>query len=195
MVKIKFIELIDELKRLYGEKEAKINFSSDGITVGVSDKIEDWLNQQKIDPDDVKEELNYKISVLSSTVFDLLNDKEPKRILKKEFVNESYPDIIKHIKTKFIDDKLNKKFLFERTVKNLVIEDLNWEVLTKRYDSDVKEKIKTLKTALLKFLLDDKTNISPLKESSQNFIVEVNEQDIDLLIEELQKIKRQLKDE
>lgn len=191
--KINFFEFIDAIKKLYGEKEAILSFSSNGVKFGVSNKLQDWLVTKGINPDEVKEEANYKSSILSSTIFDILNDREPKRVIKKELIDEDYPKSIEYIKKVFVDEKLKRKFLFEKTVKNLVISDIAWEILNKKFDSSIERKIDSLVTVLLKISLEDKSDLSPFKEIDKTFLMELSEDDLDYIIEQLKKIKINLK--
>jgi hypothetical protein len=193
--RINFIEFIDAIKKLYDLKEASLRFSSNGVKFGVSNKLQDWLIAKGINPDEVQDETNYKSQVLSSAIFDILHEKEPKRVIKKELVDEDYKVIIEYIKKVFIDENLKKKFLFETTVKNMVISDVGWEILNKRFDSDVEKMIKDLNTVLLKISLEDKSSLSPFKDVDRSVIVELSEENIDELSEQLKKIKINLKNE
>ena len=193
MAKIKYFEFIDIIKKLYDEKEATLGFSTNGIKFGVSNKLQDWLVNKGLNPDEVQQEANYKSSILSSTIFDILNDKEHKRIVKKEFVDEEYKSIVEYIKKVFINEKLKRKFLFEKTVKNLVIAGIDWEILSKKFDSDVGKKVENLNTALLKISLEDKSILVPFKDVDKSFIIELSEDDIDNLSEQLKKMKVNLK--
>ena len=193
MAKIKYFEFIDIIKKQYDEKEATLGFSTNGIKFGVSNKLQDWLVNKGLNPDEVQQEVNYKSSILSSTIFDILNDKEHKRIVKKEFVDEEYKSIVEYIKKVFINEKLKRKFLFEKTVKNLVIAGIDWEILSKKFDSDVGKKVENLNTALLKISLEDKSILVPFKDVDKSFIIELSEDDIDNLSEQLKKMKVNLK--
>lgn len=195
MAKINYFDLITQLKKLYDEKEAKITFSSNGIQLKLPRKFKDWLKEKSIDINEEGDntEIDYKINIFSRTVVDLLNEKvNLDQPIKKEFVEEPYEEVVNLIKEKFIDDKLKKRFLFETTVKNLVLRELLWETQTKKFDSDIKNKIENLNTALLKFLLEDKNVLSLGKDVAETYVIEVDEEVVDYLIDELKKIKQNL---
>ena len=159
----------------------------------VSNKLQEWLTNNKIDIEPSKKELDHKILIFSRITFDLLNEKESKQSINKEWITEDYNKILDHIKKTFIDDKLKEKFLFESTVKNLVISDLNWEIINKRYDSNAQKKVSNLNTILLKVSLEDKSNLSPFKDVDNDFIIEMDEDKLDYVIDELKKIKLNIK--
>jgi hypothetical protein len=193
MAKINYFDLITQLKKLYDEKEAKITFSSNGIQLRLPNKFKEWLKERNIEDDGEAEEIQYKINIFSRTLVDLLNERvNPDRPIKSDFVDEPYEELVNFIKETFIDEKLKKKFLFETTVKNLVLKELIWEIQTKKFDSDIENKIENLNTALLKFLLEDKTVLS-FKDVPETYIIEVDEEVVDYLIDELKKIKQNLK--
>lgn len=189
MAKIKYSAFIKKLKELFDKEKVEIEFSKSSIRFGAGKEFNDWLKESGADPKKDKDEISYKISLLSRIMMDIMgSEKKPQEDVNNEFVDEDYLSIVQMVKDIFVDKNFQNKFLFEKTVKNLVLEDIDWEIQNKLFDSNIEDKVKGIKTCLIRFNLVDRAD----DNKEKNMTVEFNENRINDLIEKLKKISSRL---
>ena len=110
--------------------------------------------------------------------------------IKKDFVEEERKDLLRIVDEQFIDEDLKNKFIFEASAKNKILENIDWEISTKTYDSVLKDRASGLKTCLLKLTTYKKDDLRNSYKSSS--ILELRKKDVEELIEILKKVRGML---
>jgi len=118
-----------------------------------------------------------------------IKDEEKKEI--KDILNRK----LYIVESQLITDRVRQKFSQSRANKHDFLVDLRWEIVNRQYDKDLGDKARGM-ISLIKFDIASRSQfdffpfLAGLEESQKkNFIIELDKDDIDELIEELNNIK------
>jgi len=184
-----FKEALGMFKSMLSDGDIKLEFFPSGYNIAIeADRLDDELASSKID----KETFDIGGKEGSRLLNVILRDKE-KRFLKR-YSEDEREEIKKKcaiIEKEIITEELVEKFLFQTTCKNYFLDDFDWEMIEHRG----KEEEESFSTAMMQFKLRNPSKEfprlpCPVVGEHESISFECRKENIEELIEELEKIKK-----
>lgn len=184
-----FKEALRVFKSMLSDGGINLEFFPSGYNIAIeADRLDDELALSKID----KETFEIGGKEGSRLLNVILRDKE-KRFLKR-YSEDEIEEIKKKceiIEKEIITEELVEKFLFQTTCKNYFLDDFDWEMIEHRG----KEEEGPFSTAMMQFKLRNPSKEfprlpCPVVGGRESISFECRKENIEELIEELEKIKK-----
>ncbi len=184
-----FKEALRIFKSLLSDGSIKLDFFPSGYNIAIeADRLDDELASSKID----KEIFDIGGKEGSRLLNVILRDKE-KRFLKRysEDEREEIKKKCEIIEKEIITEELVEKFLFQTTCKNYFLDDFDWEMIEHRGKGEEE----FFSTAMMQFKLRNPSKefprlSCPVVGGHESISFECRKENIEELIEELEKIKK-----
>ncbi|MBU3905365.1 MAG: hypothetical protein KJ906_04435 [Nanoarchaeota archaeon] len=178
-----FVKTVNRISSLLKDNKFQMEFRPNSITLGTDISMDEEIKNIGID-DKKFNEIMKEISSLSILILFKNDDKKKKYIRENKSVEEK----IKIINERLLTEDMKKEFIFNKTSKNYIFNDIDYEISKKIISKD--EKIEPFNIITIVF-----HNIDVITQSDREKKISFNisEKKLDYLINELSVIKEKLK--
>lgn len=185
-----FVKVINVISRLKAKEALRVSFGVGSMGIERNDELTDeLLTEVSIS----EETFNITVQEILMICYHILKDNKKNLISKLKEKDSDIERKIELVETKVLDEMLRAKYRLNEVYKTSIIDKFDWEVIKKYQSEQRKPHLEDLPVAILRFRIKHPFSDTPPVEKTETFVFETIIEEVDSLINELNKVKDQLK--
>lgn len=185
-----FAKAVEVISRLKAKEALRVSFGVGSMGIDRNDELTSELLNEISISDETLDDAVQEILMIS---YNILKNNKKNLILKLKEKDNSIERKIELVETKILDNTLRAKYRLNEVYKTNILDKFDWEVIKKYQSEERKPHLEELPVAILRFRIKHPFSDTPPVEKTETFVFETIFEEVDSLINELNKVKNQLK--